>query len=90
MNRSQILSEQSVRNNQIIMAIVLQTNQATAAEEEQVFDKLQTARNDASLLLEHGDSYMDVKSFTFVFFDIFENCEISITFFVDSSFSPDV
>lgn len=55
-----MLKDQGVQNNQQIMAIIRDTDEAEAAKEEQVFDKLQSTRNDAAALLENDDDFLDV------------------------------
>lgn len=49
------------------MAIVMEVDQATAAKEEEIFDQIQTARDDATKLLAREDSYMDVSHSNFHF-----------------------
>lgn len=55
-----MLKDQGVQNNQQIMAIIRETDEAGVAKEEQVFDKLQSTRNDAAALLDNDDDFLDV------------------------------
>lgn len=60
-DRSRILQDQGIQNNQQIMAIILEMNEQEASKDGNVFDKLQAAKNDAMTLLRKNDSYMDVR-----------------------------
>lgn len=60
LNRLQTLDDQQLHNNQQVMAIVMETTSTEANEESAVYDKFQTTKSDAEILLKRSDSYMDV------------------------------
>lgn len=59
-SRLQTLQDQSVQNNQQVMAIILNAEDNEANQNGAIYDKLQEARKDAETLLRKNDSYMDV------------------------------
>lgn len=64
-----LLENQNIQNNQQIMAIVLDASPTEATDENAMYDKVKTAKDDAKLLVNKSDSYMDV-SFSFNIFFI--------------------
>lgn len=61
-DRDLILDQQGIRNNQQMMAIVLKTAPDQANADNQMYDKLQMAKDDAAKLVDSKDSFMDVSS----------------------------
>lgn len=61
-NRLILLEDQSIQNNQQIMAIVLATTPTETITENAMYDKVKTIKDDAKLLVDKSDSYMDVSS----------------------------
>lgn len=60
LKRSLTLQDQGIKNNQQIMAIILDMDEKEVSEQNGVYDKLKIAKNDAMKLLQREDSYMDV------------------------------
>lgn len=61
-DRGLILDQQGIRNNQQMMAIVLKTAPDQANADNQVYDKVKSAKEDASMLVDSKNDFMDVST----------------------------
>ncbi|KAJ6638174.1 NEDD8 ultimate buster 1 [Pseudolycoriella hygida] len=58
-NSHQVLSEQNIKNNQQIMALTLKSSENLA--EDAAYNKVQKAREDAQLLINQNEKFMDME-----------------------------